>query len=316
MIAPNFFQAQKAIALPATSVIRERRAFGQSWPLRLLTISATVWLLLSGSAAAGQHDELTIGITQFPATLNPNIDAMAAKSYVLGMTLRPFTVYDADWKLVCLLCTELPSIENGLRRAGRSAGRQERRRPHLYDPRRRDMGRRRAGHDRRRAVHLRGRPQPAERDQQRRALSPHHRHRREGRQDLHDACRQADLRLRRDQRFRRCCRRISSGRRSPIRRNTARAPATPPTRPSPGLYNGPYRISEIATGSHLLLEPNPHWAGPPAPFPAHHGAGDREHRRARGQSAVRHDRHDRGRARPVARRGARLREAARRARFA
>ena len=57
---------------------------------------------------------LTIGITQFPATLNPNIDAMAAKSYVLGMTMRPFTVYDADWKLVCLLCTALPSIENGL----------------------------------------------------------------------------------------------------------------------------------------------------------------------------------------------------------
>ena len=48
---------------------------------------------------------------------------MAAKSYVLGMAMRPFTVYDADWKLVCLLCTELPSIENGLRRAGRSARR-------------------------------------------------------------------------------------------------------------------------------------------------------------------------------------------------
>ena len=27
--------------------------------------------------------------------------------------MRPFTVYDPDWKLVCLLCTELPSIENG-----------------------------------------------------------------------------------------------------------------------------------------------------------------------------------------------------------
>jgi peptide/nickel transport system substrate-binding protein len=40
--------------------------------------------------------------------------------------------------------------------------------------------------------------------------------------------------------------------------------ATDPTQP--GLYNGPYRISEIATGSHLLLEPNPHWAGPPGHF--------------------------------------------------
>src|SRR5438270_1077178 len=64
--------------------------------------------------AAAERDELTIGIIQFPATLNPNIDVMAAKNYVLGMALRPFTVYDADWKLVCLLCTQLPSIENGM----------------------------------------------------------------------------------------------------------------------------------------------------------------------------------------------------------
>src|ERR1700680_1479647 len=70
--------------------------------------------MLSSPAGGAERDSLTIGMTQFPATLNPNIDAMAAKSYVLGMALRPFTVYDADWKLVCLLCATLPSIENGL----------------------------------------------------------------------------------------------------------------------------------------------------------------------------------------------------------
>ena len=32
------------------------------------------------------------------------------------MTLRPFTVYDKDWQLVCLLCTELPSLDNGTAR--------------------------------------------------------------------------------------------------------------------------------------------------------------------------------------------------------
>src|SRR5690349_25058470 len=48
------------------------------------------------AVAAG--GELKIGIIQFPSTLNPSIDVMAAKSYVLGATLRPFTVYDADWK--------------------------------------------------------------------------------------------------------------------------------------------------------------------------------------------------------------------------
>jgi len=65
-------------------------------------------------ALADDAESLTIGITQFPSTLNPNIDVMAAKSYVLGLARRPFTVYDAEWKLVCLLCERLPSIENGL----------------------------------------------------------------------------------------------------------------------------------------------------------------------------------------------------------
>src|SRR5205809_6366109 len=96
-----------------TNVFREkdRRHVGRRH--RILWLALTLGCAL-GTPAAADRDGLTIGITQFPATLNPNIDVMAAKSYVLGLTLRPFTVYDADWKLTCLLCTELPSISNGL----------------------------------------------------------------------------------------------------------------------------------------------------------------------------------------------------------
>ncbi len=65
--------------------------------------------------AAGR--DLAIGITQFPANQHPSIDTMAAKSFVLGLTQRLLTTYDASWRLVCMLCTELPSFENGL--AGR-----------------------------------------------------------------------------------------------------------------------------------------------------------------------------------------------------
>jgi hypothetical protein len=43
---------------------------------------------LSPSSLAAARRDLTIGITQFPSTLNPNMDAMAAKSYVLGL-VRP-----------------------------------------------------------------------------------------------------------------------------------------------------------------------------------------------------------------------------------
>ena len=72
--------------------------------------AGTALLPVEGRAA---KDELVIGITQFPSTLHPNIDFMAAKSYVLGMAQRPFTAYDHDWELACFLCTELPTFENG-----------------------------------------------------------------------------------------------------------------------------------------------------------------------------------------------------------
>src|SRR5260370_22597297 len=81
--------------------------------IRLTIIAGCFILLRYQGEAAGGMDELTIGITQFPSTLNPNIDVMAAKNYVLGAVLRPFTVYDAQWKLVCLLFVSLPSIEGG-----------------------------------------------------------------------------------------------------------------------------------------------------------------------------------------------------------
>ncbi len=96
-----------------TNVFREKEWRRVGRRHRVLWLALTLGCAL-GTPAAADRDGLTIGIIQFPATLNPNIDVMAAKSYVLGMALRPFTVYDAEWKLVCLLCTQLPSIENGL----------------------------------------------------------------------------------------------------------------------------------------------------------------------------------------------------------
>ena len=59
-------------------------------------------------------DELVIGITQFPSSFHPTINTMMAKTYILSMTRRPFTAYDKNWQLVCMLCTKLPTIENGL----------------------------------------------------------------------------------------------------------------------------------------------------------------------------------------------------------
>jgi peptide/nickel transport system substrate-binding protein len=74
--------------------------------------TALLALLLGGTAALAR-DRLVIGVTQFPPTLNPVIDETLAKAYVLGMTRRPLTAYDANWQLICMLCVELPSFENG-----------------------------------------------------------------------------------------------------------------------------------------------------------------------------------------------------------
>jgi peptide/nickel transport system substrate-binding protein len=82
-----------------------RKLLAGLWPILLAALVPV--------PASAARDELVIGITQFPSTFHPNIDAMAAKSYILAMAQRPLTAYDAGWELTCMLCVELPTIENG-----------------------------------------------------------------------------------------------------------------------------------------------------------------------------------------------------------
>ena len=71
-------------------------------------------LALSALAApARAKDELVLGMTQTPGTWNPLISSMLAKSLISNMTARPLTAYDANSNLVCLVCTDLPTVENG-----------------------------------------------------------------------------------------------------------------------------------------------------------------------------------------------------------
>lgn len=60
---------------------------------------------------AAAKDELVLAMTQSPGTMNPVISSMLAKSLIQNMIARPLTAYDPDWKLVCLVCVELPSLE-------------------------------------------------------------------------------------------------------------------------------------------------------------------------------------------------------------
>ena len=91
------------------------------------TVIGLLVLIVAGCGPAGEQDEnaahrpspdaaqtLTIGITQYPATLHPAIDPMVGKLYVLAMVMRSLTHFDHQWQLTCSLCVTLPTLENGL----------------------------------------------------------------------------------------------------------------------------------------------------------------------------------------------------------
>lgn len=85
----------------------------------LLSAIALGWYLTGpgpspdSGGAAGARKTLRIGLTQYPSTFHPGIDAMAAKAFILGAAHRPLLAYNADWRLTCRLCTEVPSRANG-----------------------------------------------------------------------------------------------------------------------------------------------------------------------------------------------------------
>ncbi|HUA56757.1 MAG TPA: peptide ABC transporter substrate-binding protein [Candidatus Sulfotelmatobacter sp.] len=94
-------------------IIKAGRLFAPGLISILAPLGGALILAAPSPLRAAEHDTLTIGVSTYPPNLNPLIDATVAKSYVLGMTNRPLTAYDAHWQPVCILCTELPTLENG-----------------------------------------------------------------------------------------------------------------------------------------------------------------------------------------------------------
>ena len=79
-------------------------------------------LLVAGTLAAAAvqpamaKDTLVIGVAQFPANLHPYIGSQTVQGYTVGIALHRITAYNTDGRIVCLLCTEVPSLQNGLAR--------------------------------------------------------------------------------------------------------------------------------------------------------------------------------------------------------
>ncbi|WP_425403265.1 peptide ABC transporter substrate-binding protein [Hwanghaeella sp.] len=85
-----------------------------SFVLRLATaILIAAACCLPARAQAADRERLVIGISQFPSTLHPSFDSMQAKEYINAMARRKITIFDHDWNVVCLLCTGLPDLDKG-----------------------------------------------------------------------------------------------------------------------------------------------------------------------------------------------------------
>jgi peptide/nickel transport system substrate-binding protein len=225
-------------------------------------------LLVAGPAAAASSrapDELSIGVTQFPSTLSPVIDQMFVKDYVLGALVRPLVTYNADWKLECMLCTELPSFENGrAQKVDLGDGKTGVAITFTLLPDARwGDGKPITTEDVAFSYKLGQTPQVGVADAES--------YRRVVKVDVKD-----------EKTFTLTLDRITFD--YPIAAAVPILPAhlekaafadpaqyrfrtlydTDPT--NPGLYDGPYRVTEIVPGSHIILDRNPGWSGPPPYF--------------------------------------------------
>lgn len=85
--------------------------YGTSMNKKFFTVFLTLAVFCAFQASAR---DLKIGMSQFPSTFHPGIDAMQAKNYIQGFARRPVTGFDKDWQRTCFMCEELPTLENGL----------------------------------------------------------------------------------------------------------------------------------------------------------------------------------------------------------
>lgn len=216
----------------------------------------------AATATAAAKDELVIGITQYPANLHPGIESMLAKTYILAMARRPITAYDPDWTLVCMLCETLPTLENGLARRETTAGGK----PGMALTYTLKAGASWADgtpvttDDVVFTWQVGRHPQSgiANGELYRRILAVEAKDKRTF--TLHvdrvtfdyNAINDFQVLPAHVERAR-----FEAGAPAEYRNRTAYDQDTT----NPGLYNGPFRIAQVSQGSHVVLEPNPHWAG-------------------------------------------------------
>ena len=212
------------------------------------------------SQPAFAKDTLVIGISQFPNNFNPLIDSMLAKSYMLAFARRRITIYDANWKLTCMLCSELPSIAKGTAVYEKTvSGKEGIAVTYSLDPR---------------AVWADGTPITTKDVLFTWKVG---KHKLSGVADFELFRRITNIEVHGNHRFtlhlnKRTCDYAGIDNfqilpahldeknfKEPAEYRNRSAYETDTT--NPGLWNGPYRISKVVPGSHVIYELNPHWWG-------------------------------------------------------
>lgn len=80
----------------------------------LKIVAILSFMLVGAKSMALSNEQITIGIGQEFESMNPIIQQMAASRYISQMLGHTMVTLGKDWKWTCLLCTEWPTLENGL----------------------------------------------------------------------------------------------------------------------------------------------------------------------------------------------------------
>lgn len=81
---------------------------------KLMVALLAATMLAVPSAQAQQDDEqLVVGALQFLTNFHPLIQVNNTKRNLIALSLRPLTAFNGDGIVECVLCDEVPTIENG-----------------------------------------------------------------------------------------------------------------------------------------------------------------------------------------------------------
>lgn len=228
----------------------------------LLTALLCCLPMVAFAQTAAPRSELIIGLSQFPTILHPSIESMIVKAYALGFVHRPITAYDADWKLACLLCTTLPTIENGQAKPEAGGGMAV---TFSIDPAARWAdGQPVTTDDVLFSWNVGKHPQSGVANAAiYRAITRIDAAADKKTFTVHLAKASGSYNVMTDFRVLPAHVEKAAFAEPAEYRKRSLYMAAPTT---PGLYDGPYRVAEVATGSHVVLERNAHWGGKPPPF--------------------------------------------------